>query len=293
MNLKTLNKTTLNKGDLLYIPRGVPHKAVNKGKQTAVHLTLAVAVENWQTVEAAMHLALIIAYSRENVFPILREKVKVVRSFSVPVRILLHTAVRNFANGLNASEDFRVAESGFNWRRAMVYAGQGDFQLFENALAALCVAKPAAVDIVSSMHNWENPEENKFNGRGSVSEFVADLNQFPGTSDSAWDGIRKMHVRLEDAETFLRDRKKAALQTERTLTRAWESFCGVTASDHWPDAIAWMLRNRALKRKETLEKLRINSQLHGWDVDFLGSLASDLPVQKTTASRARDESNEL
>ena len=57
---EVVREQTMNPGDMLYIPRGVPHTAQNlRSDAPSSHLTVGLHVDLWQTVEGWMHRAVV------------------------------------------------------------------------------------------------------------------------------------------------------------------------------------------------------------------------------------------
>lgn len=135
--------------------------------EASTHLTLAVYVQFWQTVEAALHVLLMRMWLAElapesvpqSVFDAMDEIIDVARNpdtggtFSLPASLLLHAAIRNAGNG----------RSGV-LRRAALVSGKGNLTATAAVLTTLCESPPTLSEIMEEMMMWDSAPDSTITG---------------------------------------------------------------------------------------------------------------------------------
>ena len=165
------------------------NEAVENGPTGAsTHLTIALTVPFWQTIEAALHV-LVMRVWRDgmsskaffSVRPALETHVHMMQDPSdggllgIPAHLLVHIAIRNAGN--NADGELR---------RSVVFGGKGNVSAAALAMRTLCEQRPTAGQVLDGMVLWDADEGNTSDvGLGSVVSLVRDLHELlPGADAS-------------------------------------------------------------------------------------------------------------
>lgn len=192
--LRPALEVEMQPGDLLFIPRGFPHFAPNyQASRQSTHLTIGPHVYFWQTIEAALHHALLslkptTAYTQGATSRVAHRKLKKAaakeakRAGKIPaltkklrglggVRVdkVMHCAIRQLAN---QQQRFRKAALFGN-------ASEPEIQrqdLYDSGLALLCKTRPSLAQVAAAMSkDWERPDA--LTGLGKVTDLASQLEE--------------------------------------------------------------------------------------------------------------------
>ena len=171
-------EVVMKAGDMLYIPRGVPHTARNLRRHlSSTHLTVGTHVYLWQTLEGWAHRAAVLWLQRNRASSQARrldEWLPVGAGMGAAAG-LLHAAIRVAANAQPAL------------RRGAVFANQASREEWTAAAAALCDGDAAKTrTIARAVRGWGTGSAR---GLGTVGEFtkglrVSELARAPAEEDA-------------------------------------------------------------------------------------------------------------
>jgi hypothetical protein len=286
---------SMQPGDVLYLPRGTLHFAVNDPlpqttassdgnsdalrAEASTHLTIAVAVQFWQTVEAALHVLLMKAWRPGMVIKRATPAVRAAMGgpidmaqhpetgqlLGLPACLIMHSAIRNAAN--DASGDLR---------RAVLIGGKGNVTAATTALTSICATRPPVSDVIRGMLQWD-PSMGNVSGKGlgSVVSVVRDLNELRKGANAEtatqWQELVSTYDFAVDAATDQADPAfelgaDQQAKSERVLAEAWNAFCSSVVSIEpkklWKNVFKQLEQLESVKRAESHKRLEVGLDLH-------------------------------